>query len=162
MKPSRTIALIGILILTACASLPTFNIAGVDKTLLPSQVADNVKNFKGKKVIWGGAILSGKNLKTTTRLEILAYPLDSDGWPERDQKPLGRFILSHKGYLETADYSKGRVITVVGSVTDTEQAKVGQSPYTYPVITSQQLHLWANSRQKSGARVHFGIGVIFN
>ncbi len=111
--------------------------------------------------MWGGTIISGKNLKDSTRLEVLAYPLDGDGWPGQDQKPLGRFFLSEQGYLETADYSKGRIITVVGTVQDIEQGKVGESPYIYPVLQSQQLHLWDKIDQKSNTGVQFGIGIMF-
>ena len=154
--------LLSLLLITACAQLPKFDRSNVDQSLLPTQVASDIKSFKGKTIMWGGAILSGKNLKATTRLEVLAYPLDSDGWPERDQKPLGRFILSEKGYLETADYAKGRIITVVGSVIDLEKGKIGDSPYSYPVIQVRQLHLWAKSDQKTGSRFHFGVGVMFH
>lgn len=154
-----TTLLIGLL-LAACAQLPKFDTTGVDKSLMPTHVSSDIKNTKGRTVIWGGTILSGKNLKDTTRLEVLAYPLDSDNWPERDQKPLGRFILSQKGYLETADYANGRVITLIGTVSAVEDGKVGKSPYTYPVIEARQLHLWHKSNQKSGTRFHFGVGVV--
>lgn len=159
---SRLISLLYLLLLIpACAQLPKFDTSQVDKSLMPTHVASDIKNLKGKTVMWGGTILSGKNLKNSTRLEVLAYPVDEDGWPERDQKPLGRFILSQKGYLETADYAKGRVITVVGTVTGIEKGKVGDSPYNYPVIQVRQLHLWDKSDQKTGTRFHFGVGVMF-
>lgn len=158
----RLATLLGVLFLAACAQLPKFDITGVDKSLLPTHVASDIGNLKGKAVMWGGTILSGKNLKDSTRLEILAYPLDNDGWPERDQKPLGRFILSQKGYLETADYGKGRVVTVVGTITGTERGKVGETPYTYPVIEVRQLHLWNQVDQKGDTRFHFGVGVMFH
>lgn len=154
--------LFSVLFLTACAQLPKFDTSQVDKSLLPTHVASDIKNTRGKTVMWGGTILSGKNLKTSTRLEVLAYPLDKDGWPERDQKPLGRFILSEKGYLETADYAKGRTITVVGTVSGIESGKVDESPYTYPIIQSRQLHLWSKGDQKSRTGFHFGVGVIFH
>ena len=155
-------ALLTILLLSGCSQLPEFDTQQVDKGLLPTQVAADMKTHRGKNVMWGGAILSGKNLKDATRLEVLAYPLDSDGWPERDQKPLGRFIVSQKGYLETADYAKGRFITVVGTVIEVEKGKVGDSAYTFPVIQVRQLHLWEQIDRKSGSRFHFGVGVMFH
>lgn len=154
--------LLVILLLSGCAQLPKFDTSDVDKNLLPTQVGADIKAHRGKNVMWGGAILSGKNLKGSTRLEVLAYPLDSDGWPQRDQKPLGRFILSQQGYLETADYAKGRIITVVGTVSGVEKGKVGDSAYTFPVIQVRQLHLWDRSDRKTGTRFQFGVGVIFH
>ncbi|MDH5444906.1 MAG: Slp family lipoprotein [Gammaproteobacteria bacterium] len=151
-----------VLTITGCAQYPKFDTRHVDKSLLPTQVASDLKAHKGKNILWGGTILSGKNLKKSTRLEVLAYPLDGDGWPERDQKPLGRFILSQAGYLETADYAKGRVITVLGSITGIEKGKVGDSAYTYPLVQVQQLHLWEKIDRKSGTGFHFGVGVMFH
>lgn len=151
-----------LLLLVACADLPKFDTREVDKSLLPTQVAADIKNFKGKAVMWGGTILSGTNFKDRSRLEVLAYPVDKDGWPERDQKPLGRFILSQKGYLETADYATGRLITVVGTVSGVEQGKIGETAYTYPVVQSRQLHLWSRMDRKSDTGFHFGIGVMFH
>jgi len=151
-----------LLLLSACAQLPKFDTRQVDKSLLPTQVASDIKGTRGKIAMWGGTILSGKNLRASSHLEILAYPLDSDGWPKQDQKPLGRFFLVAPGYLETADYAKGRVVTVIGTISGVEQAKVGESPYTYPVIHSRQLHLWEKSDRKSGTGFHFGVGVIFH
>ena len=162
MMMIRYSTLITILLLAGCAQLPKFDTQGVDRSLLPTQVASNIKAHRGRHVMWGGAILSGKNLKKSTRLEVLAYPLDSDGWPERDQKPLGRFILEQKGYLETADYGKGRIVTVVGTVSGIEKGKVGDSAYNFPVIQVRQLHLWQQTDRKSGTRFHFGVGVMFH
>ena len=161
MNIRLTLLLTGLL-LAACSQLPKFDTTGVNKSLLPTQVASDFNSYKGKAVMWGGAVLSGKNLKDSTRLEVLAYPLDNDGWPQRDQKPLGRFILSQKGYLETADYTKGRVITVVGTVSGIEKGKVGDTPYTFPVIQVRQLHLWQQTDSKDDTRFHFGVGVMFH
>jgi len=155
-------AALALLILTGCSNLPKFDTRQVDRSLIPSHVVSDIKTLKGKTIMWGGTILSGKNFKDSSRLEVLAYPLDSDGWPERDQKPLGRFYVTEKGYLETADYAQGRLITVIGTVTGVIKATVGESPYTYPNIQSQQLHLWDKFDRKSNTGVHFGIGVMFH
>lgn len=163
MKTLRlTVPLLGLLLLSACADLPKFDTSQVDKSLLPTHVSSDLPTTRGKTVMWGGTILSSKNLKDATRLEVLAYPLDEDGWPQREQKPLGRFMLTQKGYLETADYAQGRVITVIGIVTGTQQGKIGDTAYTYPLIQAQQLHLWRKGDRKSNTGVHFGIGVIFH
>ena len=150
------------LFITACASTPDFNLTGVERKLTPNQVKAKPVQHKGKSVLWGGTILHGKNLKNKTRLEILAYPLDEDGWPDRERKPLGRFLIHQAGYLETASYAPGRLISVVGTVSSLEKGKVGETRYTYPVIEATQHHLWPKSGRKSESRVHFGIGVVFH
>jgi len=148
--------------LFACAQMPKFDRTGIEKVLMPSQVRAELASHQGKIVLWGGTILDGKNLKDQTRLEILAYPLDEDGWPDRDQKPLGRFLAIHQGYLETADYGPGRLVSVVGTISGVEKGKVGETRYTYPIIQVKQQHLWPKSGRKSDTRVHFGVGVVFH
>ena len=149
-------------LLSACADLPKFDTSKVDRTILPTQVIASPSAHTGKQIIWGGVILSGKNLKESTQLEVLAYPLDDDGWPLRDKKPLGRFIVSQQGYLETADYAKNRVLTVVGTIMGTEKGKVGEASYRFPVILAQQIHLWEQFEQKTSTGFHFGIGVMYH
>jgi len=150
-----------ILLLSACASGPTFNTGGVDHSLTPRDVASRPQIATGRNVQWGGVILNTTNLKDSTQIEVLAYPLNADEQPRSDSNPLGRFILEQTGYLEPANYAEGRQITVVGTVTGTRTGQVGESDYNYPVIAARQLHLWPVDRERDGVGVggHIGIGV---
>ncbi len=148
-----------LLLLSACASGPTFNTGGVDRTLTPRGVAAEPQQATRKYVLWGGTILDTTNLKDSTRIEVLAYPLDTDKRPQRDRDPLGRFILEQPGFLEPASYAEGRLVTAVGRVTGTRAGRVDESDYAYPVMTSRQLYLWPRNRGYTGSNVHFGIGV---
>jgi len=143
----------------ACASGPTFDTGGVDHSLTPRRVATELQESRGKQVLWGGVILAITNLKDSTRIEALAYPLDSNNRPQRDSDALGRFIIERPGYLETATYSEGRLITVRGTVSRTQSGRIGESDYAYPVVSAQQLYLWPRSGGYDGTSVHFGIGV---
>jgi outer membrane lipoprotein len=146
-------------LLTACASAPTFNTVGVDPLLTPQGVAAKPQPATGKSVQWGGTIVNTTNLQGSTQIEVLAFPLDSDGRPKRDDTAQGRFILERTGYLEPASYAEGRQVTVVGTVSGTRTGKVGGADYTYPVITARQLHLWSPERTYGGSSTMFGIGV---
>ena len=64
-------------LLGACASAPTFNTAGVDPFLTPQSVTTSPQAATGKSVQWGGTIIGTTNLQDRTRIEVLAYPLDS-------------------------------------------------------------------------------------
>ncbi len=149
------------LVLSGCAGGPEFKTDEVDMTLTPKQAVSEVSMQKGKKVLWGGMIINSTNLEGKTRIEVLAYPLDSDHAPQTSQSPYGRFLLFHDGYLETVDYAPGRQISVVGRFTGTRVGKVDESEYTYPVIQAEQLHLWPRGEKSSSPRLHFGIGVMF-
>ena len=151
-----------LLLLQACANLPEFDTSKVNRQLTPETVSRSPTGAKGQTVFWSGLILSSKNLKTSTRLEVLAYPVDKDGWPNLDAKPIGRFLADYAGYLETADYAKGRLLTVVGPISGIEKGKLDETEYTYPVVQAEQKYLWPKSNRKRGTSVHFGIGVIFH
>lgn len=150
------------LLLSACASTPAFNTDGVDRTLTPRDVATGPQPATGKHVQWGGIILNTTNLKDSTQIEVVAYPLDNNARPQSDGNPLGRFILEQAGYLEPDTYARGRRITTVGMVTGTRAGQVGDADYNFPVITARQLYLWPPGREHDGVTffgyIGFGAG----
>jgi outer membrane lipoprotein len=151
-----SLMLLGLLL--GCASTPDFDTAQVDSALTPQAVIAEPELNRGKIVLWGGTILDTRNLKEVTQVEILAYPLSSSHRPLLDKKPLGRFIMQQQGYLEPTSYAQGRLLTVMGKVTETQSGKVGDSTYTYPVITATQLYLW-NQADDNDTSIHFGLGI---
>lgn len=160
---SSIVFLLIALMLSGCAGKPVLDSAGVNPKLTPSDVAQQQNNAVGQKIMWGGSILASINLKSMTQFEILAFPTDKRGQPDINVKPIGRFLIQHPGYLETADYNQGRHVTVVGSIKRVQTSKLGEANYTYPVITAEQLHLWPRASQaNTDSRIHFGFGFIFH
>ncbi len=51
-------------------------------------------------------------------LEILAYPLDQRFYPSTRKTPQGRFLAEYPQYLETVDSASGRLISLVGTVSE--------------------------------------------
>lgn len=153
-----TFSALFIMLLIGCANTPKFDTTGVDATLTPQSVITETETSVGKTALWGGTILNTQNLEKTTQLEMLAYPLNSSNKPMLDSKPLGRFIIRHQGYLEAASYETGKLLTVLGKISQNLKGKVGESEYTYPTINAKQLHLWtANDEPKTS--FHLGIGI---
>jgi len=150
------------IVIGACAT-PALFTRDVNKNLTHGMALNSFDTMKGQYVLWGGTILSGKNLEKTTELEILAYPLDDYGEPLKNAKSTGRFILVKIGYLELGEYAADRVITVVGQLIDKRDSKVGESNYTYPIIESQQIKIWPEESKyyydDSDVRFHFGVGI---
>jgi len=144
------------LLLGACASGPGFDTGGVDRSLTPQGVTTGPQAARGKQVLWGGAIIRTTNLKDSTQMEVVAYPLDAHERPQHDSAPLGRFILEQDGFLEPESYAEGRLITVVGTVSGTRAGQVGESDYDYPVVSARRIHLWPEDK---GGGVSFGIGI---
>jgi len=146
-------------VLQGCSTTPEFKTAAVDKSLTPQSVIADPGNSMGKIALWGGTILDTRNLKENTQIEVLAYPLDSSNRPLLEDKPLGRFIILHAGYLEPINYSQGKLVTVLGNISESQKGNIGEKQYTYPVIAAQQLHLWSPNDTRSNTRFNFGIGI---
>ena len=146
-------------LLTACASTPVFDTSAVVKSLTPQSVIAEPADSQGKTALWGGTILDTRNLKDATRIEVLAYPLDSSQRPILSSKPLGRFIIHQQGFLEPAAYSQGRLVSVLGRITESQSGQVGESAYTYPVINVQKLHLWSPESGQRRTGFSFGLGI---
>lgn len=148
------------LLLGACASGPRYPTEGVELAVTPQQAISEAATLRDKRILWGGMIINSTNLATQSRLEILAYPLDSNQYPQTDSAPLGRFLLFKSGYLETVDYAPGRLVTVRGLLGGTQSGMVGETRYNYPLVKSGDIYLWPRSG-RSEPRVHFGVGVVF-
>jgi len=152
------------LLIAGCASTPEFDESKVDKSLTPKTAVDQGESAVGKTVLWGGTIIESRNLKDSTQLEVLAYPLNSWNRPRESGSAMGRFLVRHSGYLETADYAQGRQITVIGPIQALKAGTIGETHYTYPVVQDEKLHLWEpeSAGSSRGPNVNFGIGVIFS
>lgn len=151
-------------LLGGCASAPKFDTSGVDSSVTPRTALAEASDAIGRRVQWGGVIVATRNLPQQTQLEVLGYPLDRSGEPDRSAAPQGRFLILQSGYLEPVDYAAGRAVTVVGTVARIEQGKVGEAEYRYPVVEASQLHLWPKETvyPRRDSNVHFGIGVILH
>jgi outer membrane lipoprotein len=147
--------------LSGCATAPPLDTTGVDREVTPVTAMAYPGQARGQRVLWGGVIVSSRNLADGTELEVLAYPLTDAGEPDRTAEPSRRFLIAHSGYLEPVDYGPGRLVTAVGQVTGTRAGKVGETPYTYPVLAAEQLHLWPPQARRTDPAVHFGVGIIF-
>jgi outer membrane lipoprotein len=160
-RPLRLLlALLPVLALVAaCANIPEFDLRVVDSALQPDSPAARLDSARGHIVHWGGMIVSSTNLQDSTRIEVLAHHLNREGRPESGAPALGRFLLTHPGYLETVDYAPGRLISAVGTLQGTREGLVGEARHTYPVIQAGQLYLWPKNAAGSEPRIRFGIGI---
>jgi len=164
MSTIRQIVLLSLttLLLAACAATPKFDASGIDLSVTPQQTVSEGTALLGSRQLWGGVIIANSNLKETTQLEILAYPLNSDQKPDTNKTPLGRFIALQQGYLETSSYSPGRLLTVSGALQESHIGHIGEAQYTYPTLLIEQLELWPNGDKPAETRFHFGVGVMLH
>ena len=158
LPPRLSVPLLAALLLGGCAT--RFDIGAAEHRITPQQAANNIGLVQNKTIAWGGIIVASRNLASQTQLEILSYPLDEHGRPDREAKAGGRFIALHPGYLELANYAEGRLVTMTGAVSETRAGSVGESRYVYPVLAVKSLFLWPTPEEEANKpQFHFGVGV---
>lgn len=161
-RPTLAVWLLVLSCLAGCASQPLQTDDRVLSTLTPRTAgsAGSVDApVERETVLWGGRILSSVNLADSTRLEILAYPLDRRQRPMPLREAEGRFFVDLAGYVETADYAEGRLLTVLGTFTGFVDGTVGEARYRWPHVVGEQSHLWRPGDAQQAPRFIFGIGV---
>lgn len=125
--------------LGACATVP----APLQGTYPKNTPRDALAHNDAQPVRWGGQIIRVDPKPDSTCFEIIARPLDAQARPEdRKEASGGRFIACHAGFYDPEVYTRGRDLTVVGSVTGTERGKVGEYDYTYPRVAASSIYLW--------------------
>lgn len=156
----KTVSLLALLLmLTACAA--PLKLEGVNRAINPAMVTAE-HPYAGAKVVWGGMIIKTEPLQQQTQIEVLAFPVDSSGEPDRQTASQGRFLILHKGFLEPTDFAPGRWLSVVGIIGQAQTGSVGEASYRFPVIQPEQLYLWPlTTGSNTQTFFHFGIGIQF-
>ncbi len=151
--------LFAVLLLSGCAGRALTPEQTALRAVTPMRVVEQPAAHEGRVVEWGGILIATHNRADHTLLEILAYPLNSEGRPLRDRAPLGRFLARHDGYLEAMEYAPGRLVTASGPLAGIRRGRVGDREYVYPLVQTRQLRLWPRHTLGTEPRIHFGIGV---
>ena len=107
-----------------------------------AQVRGQTDAYISQKIRWGGVILHTENKHNTSRLTIIAFPLNDNGKPNTSDQSPGRFIAITDEFLEPLVYNRDREITVIGTLLRTETHKVDEFLYKYPVIQIDHYYLW--------------------
>ena len=143
MKPFIIFILFAILI--GCAHPISQELQkGLDESLTFERLIEAPEDFIGKRVMFGGTIVKTRTLANGTEIEVVQKKIGFTGYPQTGDETAGRFIFFNKGFLEPEIYSRGRGITGVGKLTGTKVGKVGERPYEFPVIETEELKLVDN------------------
>lgn len=136
------LVLLAILLGGCATAFPESVMRTVDTRITADEVASQPDAVKGARVILGGEVLSIQPRPGVTEVELLLRRLRGDDSPERTDQSPGRALLHTPEFLDPAVYAPGRRITVVGQVMGTEERKIGEVPYRYPVVTAERIRLW--------------------
>lgn len=146
---------------TACGSVFAPDVRSqIDPTLSYPELAASPASHAGRVIVLAGTIVEAANLKNSTRITLLQYPVGRRHRPRTNQPSGGRFLLSVPGYLETAIYRPGRAVSVIGEVVGREDLPLGETTYAHPVLVPKALHLW--DEWDTGPRFHFSFGAGFS
>lgn len=124
-----------------CSSLPEELNANSEQVVTDYQEWVNTVPDAGD-VRLGGVIAKVTNLQDKTRVEVVNLPISSSGKPDIDAEPKGRFVGYIDGYVEPLSFAEGRLVTLVGTSSGTEDGTVGDYPYTFPVMNVYNQRLW--------------------
>ena len=131
--------------MSACATTPIasqYRQEAGSRNVSFSTALRNPDAYINDIVLWGGHIIKTTNLQNGTEIIVLQAPLGSGDRPENIESSQGRFIAMSSKFLDPAIYEKGKMITLAGQITGKKTLPLGETSYTYPVITIKQLHLW--------------------
>ncbi len=116
----------------------------VDRGIALDVVRAKPDAYAGRKVLWGGIIISADNLEDSTEIEVLETELFPDDTPrsESEGESKGRFIIKTEKYLDPAVWKPNKRVTTAGIVKGARTKKIGKMDYLYPLVTPIELKLF--------------------
>jgi len=107
-----------------------------------AQVHEQPQQFRDTVVRWGGNIVSTRNERDHTVLEIVGRELDDEGRPQDEDRSLGRFLAKVPGFLDPSIYKPEREVTVRGRIEGVVEQAIGEFRYAYPLVRADDAYLW--------------------
>lgn len=127
--------------LAACATVPQ-PLQGTFDTVSPGSAQRG--GAAAGKVRWGGEIIKTEPGSQQTCFYLLSRPLDNQARPElgTSGENQGRFVACRTGFYDPEVFTRGRELTVTGTLNGTMTQKVGDFDYAYPRIDADVVYLW--------------------
>lgn len=127
--------------LAACATVPQ-PLQGTYTDL--STASAQQGGASGAKVRWGGEIIKTEPGPQETCFYLLSRPLDNQARPKANDQGdnQGRFVACRQGFYDPEVFTRGRDVTVTGTLQGTVSQKVGDYDYAYPRVQADVVYLW--------------------
>jgi outer membrane lipoprotein len=144
MRRPFVVATLVTLLAAGCAStpFPDDRVRGVDRSLALGVLRASPAAHRGARVMLGGEVVATVPKPGATEIEVLSRRLSATSVPESGDRSDGRFLVRTAKFLDPAIYARGRRLTVLGTVTGTEERPIGTLPYLYIVIEADDMKLW--------------------
>lgn len=141
----RLIALLAIgTLVSACATVPD-PLDGEFSDVTPDQARS--ADMAGHAVRWGGEIVEVRPLADKSCLEILSRELGRSARPTGGDTGMGRFIACKPGFIDPAEFTQGREVTITGRLTGVDSGKIGEFEYRFPRVDAESVYLWPERRE---------------
>ena len=148
MKRQLMMATVAALIMTACAVVPNPPPDQALPVMGFAEIVATADQYYGRTLTLGGSVLEVVNGKAQTRIDALQMPLGLGQKPTHRDRSQGRLILMCHGFLDPEIYTKGRLVTVSGTLLGSSVSEGSQEPYPYLRIQVNELHLWPIEKPK--------------
>lgn len=149
MRASTTFLAIILLALTGCVHVmsdETGTLAVPPVTF--EEIREKPQFHLGKIVMLGGVVDSVVNATEGGQIEVLQYPLDSDGFPELSGGSAGRFLVTSPTHFDPQTYPKGALITVLGELKAERTVQSAWGSNRLPVVSIRKAHVWEEDKEK--------------
>ncbi|MGZ5010422.1 MAG: Slp family lipoprotein [Methylobacter sp.] len=130
------------LLLNACSSLPPAIKNPPLYDISYAQATQNIASHKNAPVRWGGVIIDVENEQDFSLVQVLYYPLNSNGRPRLDKPNEGRFLFKTPEFLDPAVYDKNTEITVAGTLIGDTDRMIGKKSLRLPLISATTIYRW--------------------
>lgn len=128
-------------LLAGCATIPQ-PLAGNYAAVSPAAAQQG--GAGGTHVRWGGEIIKTEPGPQQTCFYLMSRPLDAQARPTTGSagESEGRFVACRNGFYDPEVFTRGRELTVTGTLHGTVSQKVGDYDYAYPRVEADVVYLW--------------------
>ena len=102
--------------------------------------------LRGSRVHWGGRIARVENRADVSLVEVVEQPLSASGRPRQTDQSGGRFIALIDGFIDPVIYAVGKPISMVGTLLEPLDGKIGDYPYRFAQLRTERHQLWQERR----------------
>jgi outer membrane lipoprotein len=145
---------------SACSHIPPSIEKAPPGDISYTQAIQYIDYYKNFTVRWGGIIIGVENYQYQSFIQVLLYPLNSDGRPNFNQGNAGRFMASSPKFLDPAIYKINAEVTVSGTLDGMFERTVDKKTLILPVVLSETIYLWPeyNNPDSYPRYWNFGVG----
>ena len=141
----NVLLIILLLTLSGCATVISREARqGADITVTPAMAQREPDAYREKKVIWTGTIVSIKNLREKSIIEVDHLPSEKTAGEPESGASSSRFLVDTVGFLDPEIYRKGLKIVTAGIIRGLIIGKLNEKEYPYPVIEPVEIHLYTD------------------